>query len=112
MKQVILVRMDLKLPSGKLAAQCAHAAVECVLKSDEAKVSSWRKEGMPKIVLKVADLKELKKYLQLAKDMKVVTAMITDAGHTVVEPGTITCLGIGPDKDQTIDNIVHELKLL
>ena len=32
-KQVILVRKDLDLPKGKLAAQAAHASVEATLKS-------------------------------------------------------------------------------
>ena len=35
MKQVIIIRSDLKLPKGKLAAQCAHASVEAVLRSDK-----------------------------------------------------------------------------
>ena len=34
-KQVILVREDLKLPKGKLAAQCSHASVDTILKSDK-----------------------------------------------------------------------------
>ena len=112
MKQVILVRKDLKLPKGKLAAQCSHAAVEAVLRSDKDKVKEWRNNGMPKIVLKVENLKELNKYNQKAKDSGLVTAMITDAGHTVVEPGTITCMAIGPDKDEKIDQVVKDLKLL
>ena|SRR3989338_7707459 len=112
MKQVILVRDDLKLPKGKMAAQCSHAAVECVLQSDKEKVKVWRTNGMPKVVLKVTGLKELKEYNQFAKDAGLVTALISDAGRTTVEPGTITCLGIGPDKDEKIDKIVHELKLM
>ena|SRR3989338_3050256 len=112
MKQIAIVRKDLDLPKGKLAAQCGHAFVECVLRSDKDKVKKWRDEGMMKVVLKVADLKELRKYNQIAKDQGLVTALITDAGHTVVEPGTITCLGIGPDDDKKIDAVVHELKLL
>ncbi len=112
MKQIVIVRKDLNLPKGKLSAQCGHAFVECVLRSDKDKVKKWREEGMTKVVLKVADLKELKKYNQIAKDSGLITALITDAGHTVVEPGTITCLGIGPDIDEKIDGIVHELKLL
>ena len=37
LKQVILVRQDLKLPKGKLASQCSHASVESVLRSDKDK---------------------------------------------------------------------------
>ncbi len=110
-KQIILVREDLKLPIGKLAAQVAHAAVECVLRSGKSMIKSWREEGMAKIVLKVKDLKELQKYNQLAKDAGFVTALITDAGRTVVIPGTVTCLGIGPDDDEKLDKLFGELKL-
>ena len=112
MKQVILVRADLQLPKGKMSAQVAHAAVDCVLQSDKEKVKEWRKSGMPKIVLKVKDLKELKELNKFAKDAGLVTALITDAGRTTVESGTITCLGIGPDSDEKIDKIVRDLKLM
>lgn len=110
-KQLILVREDLKLPAGKLAAQVAHAAVECALRSDKTDLKEWRAEGMAKIVLKVKDLKDLQKFNQLGKDAGFVTALITDAGHTVVEPGTVTCLGIGPAKSELLDKLFGELKL-
>ena len=64
MKQVILVRMDLKLPKGKLAAQCCHASVEAVLNSSKKKVDEWRSEGQKKVVLKVKDDKELIEYVR------------------------------------------------
>jgi len=112
MKQAILIRQDLKLPKGKIAAQVAHASVEAVLRSKKDKVKEWRKEGMAKIVLKVANLKEIHKYNQLAKDAGLTTAVITDAGKTVVMPGTVTCVAIGPDQDEDIDAIISELKLL
>ena len=111
-KQVILARDDLKLPKGKLAAQVAHACVEAVLRSDKEMVKSWRAEGMKKIVLKVKDLKEMKRYMQLAKDAGIVTALITDAGHTVVAPGTETCCAIGPAVEEDIDAITAELKMM
>jgi len=111
-KQVILVRQDLNLPKGKLAAQCSHAAVEAVLKSDSKVVSAWRKQGMPKIVLKVKDEKELLLYLQKAKDDGLTTALITDAGRTVVAPGTKTCGAIGPDEEEKIDLVTGKLPLL
>tara|TARA_Y100000310_G_C20239045_1_gene603745 strand:+ start:195 stop:542 length:348 start_codon:yes stop_codon:yes gene_type:complete len=111
-KQVILVRQDLKLPKGKLAAQSAHASVEAVLKSNESIIKKWRTEGMAKIVLKVKDEKELIKYFQQAKDEGLVCSLITDAGKTVIAPGTKTCVGIGPDKEDKLDEITGELSLL
>ena len=112
MKQAILFRQDLNLTKGKACSQAAHAAVEAVLRSNKGKVSEWRREGMMKIVLKVKDLKELNKLNQIAKDYGLVTALITDAGRTAVEPGTVTCLAVGPDDEEKIDSIVKDLKLL
>lgn len=112
LKQVILVRQDLKLPKGKLAAQAAHASVEATLRSDAAIVREWRNAGMAKIVCKVENEKELIKYFQQAKDEGLTASLITDAGHTVVEPGTKTCVGIGPDDEHKIDFLTAKLKLL
>ncbi|MAG60410.1 aminoacyl-tRNA hydrolase [archaeon] len=112
LKQVILVRNDLKLPRGKLAAQAAHASVEATLRSDAAIVREWRSQGMAKIVLKVDNEKQLLSYFQKAKDDGITASLITDAGHTVVEPGTKTCVGIGPDDEHKIDFLTAKLKLL
>ena len=111
-KQVILVRQDLRLPKGKLAAQCSHASVEATLRSDKIMVKKWRSEGMAKIVVKVKNEKELINYFQLAKDEGLVTSLITDAGKTVIAPGTKTCVGIGPDEEEKLDLITGELSLL
>src|SRR3989338_1477362 len=111
MKQAILIRNDLKLPKGKACSQSAHASVEAVFSSEKEFVSKWRKEGLAKIVLKVDDLNELQHYNQLAKDSGLVTALITDAGRTTVEPGTVTAVAIGPDSDEKIDKITKDLKL-
>ncbi|MBU0461187.1 MAG: peptidyl-tRNA hydrolase Pth2 [Nanoarchaeota archaeon] len=114
-KLVILMRNDLKLPKGKMAAQAAHAAVEATLislKTKEDIVKRWRQSGQKKVVLKIADEKELFKYKQLAKDSKLVTAVITDAGRTVIEPGTVTCMAIGPDIEENIDQITGKLQMM
>ena len=50
-KQVILVRQDLKMPKGKMSTQCSHASVDAVLKSKEEKVEEWKAQGMKKVVL-------------------------------------------------------------
>ena len=112
LKQVILVRQDLKLPKGKLAAQVAHASVEAILKSHPDIIEDWRREGMKKIILKVKDKEELLLYKREAEDNRLVAALISDAGRTVIEPGTITCLGIVPDKEDKIDKITWILKLI
>ena len=112
MKQVLIVRQDLNLPKGKLAAQAAHASVEAVLKTDSAIVNKWQREGMAKIVLKVKDEKELVYYFQKAKEAGLPAALITDAGRTVIAPGTKTCVGIGPEEEEEIDAITGNLKLL
>lgn len=111
-KQAIIIRQDLKLPKGKMAAQAAHAAVEATLRADKSIMSKWRQTGMAKIALKVANEKELYKYVQIAKDDGIATATISDAGHTVVEPGTVTCAAIGPDLKEKIDIIINDLKLM
>ena len=111
-KQVILVRDDLNLPKGKLAAQSSHASVDATLKSDKKIVDLWKKEGAKKIILKIKDEKELFKYKQMAEDIGLKTALITDAGYTVLEPGTITCLGIGPDEEDKIDKVSGKLKMV
>lgn len=110
-KQVIVVRQDLRLPKGKMSAQVSHASVEAVLKSDKTSVKLWRKQGMKKVVLKVASDKELFKLKGIAEQAWLTTAVITDAGRTVVEPGTVTCMGIGPDKEDKIDRVTGHLKM-
>lgn len=112
LKQVILVRQDLKLPKGKLASQAAHASVDAVLKSNKRLVKEWRSTGMKKIILKVKDLEELLKYEKNAKKADLVTAIITDAGLTTIEPGTTTCVAIGPDAEEKIDKVTGDLKIL
>ena len=112
MKQVILVRQDLKLPKGKMAVQCAHASSSALIKSHKDDLKKWQSSGMKKVVLKVKDIDELLKYKNEAEDLGLVTALIEDAGKTVVEPGTVTCLGIGPDKEEKIDKVTGKLKMV
>jgi len=112
MKQVIVVRKDLKWGKGKLASHCAHASVGSVRKTEEEIVKKWEKEGAKKIVLKVSNLEELKQVYKKAKDAKIPNFLVRDAGLTQLKAGTITALGIGPAKEKEIDKITGKLKLL
>ncbi len=112
LKQVVLVRMDLKLSPGKLAAQVAHGAVESALKTDRKTIEQWLSHGAKKVVLKVQNESELKEYQKKLAHEKIRCALITDAGHTEIPAGTVTCLGVGPDLEEKIDNITGQLKML
>lgn len=112
LKQVIIVRADLKMPKGKLAAQVAHGSVEAALKSDSKIIQEWKKQGMKKTVLKVPTEKELRDLLMHAKNQDLKVGLINDAGRTFLEPGTTTVLGIGPDDEDKINKITGHLQLL
>ena len=114
-KLVVIVRKDLKMGTGKIAAQVGHAAVECALFAKERNrkaFDAWYKGGQRKVVLKVDSLEELHQYLKLASSSGLHVALITDAGRTQVEPGSETCVGIGPAPESEIDRITGDLKML
>ena len=110
LKQVMVVRSDLKMGKGKIAAQVAHAAIAAADKSRYR--GEWLSSGQKKSVVKVAGEKELLSILRLARQAGLPAELIEDAGHTQVEPGTRTCVGIGPAPEGEIDRITGGLKLL
>jgi len=110
LKQVIVVRKDLKLGKGKLAAQCCHASI---LASEKSRFKrEWEKKGQKKIVVSCKDLKELLSLYEAAKNKKLPCVLVEDAGLTQVKKGTKTCIGIGPAPEEEIDKITGKLKLL
>ena len=111
-KMVILARTDLNLSPGKLSAQCSHATHRCIKKASKKQLSRWENDRncSTKIVLGVNSLEELKEIRKRARELKLTTGMIEDAGRTEIEPGTITCLGIGPGLAQEIDICSRHLK--
>ena len=84
---------------------------EHVRKSNPEWFSEWW-GGQEKVVLKVANLKELEQVKQYAIELNVPWSEVTDAGHTQIAPGTITCISIGPAPEETINKITGDLKLL
>jgi peptidyl-tRNA hydrolase len=112
MKQVIVVSEALRLPRGKLAAQVAHASVSALLGASHDDLRQWLEEGMPKVVLRVDDETQLAELERRATAAGLSAVLIHDAGRTVVAPGTITCLGIGPADDVAIDALTGTLRLV
>ena len=113
-KQVIVVRTDLGMGKGKIAAQVGHA---CVLGAENVRKShsDWFNEwwsGQEKVVVKVENLKELEEIKKHAIDLGIPWSEVTDAGHTQITPGTVTCISLGPAPEESIDKITGHLKLL
>lgn len=113
-KQVIVVRTDLRMGKGKIAAQVGHA---CVLGAYGIRRShpDWFEKwwpGQEKVVVKVNNIKELDEIKKIASELDIPYFEVSDAGHTQVAPGTITCISIGPAPEETIDRITGKLKLL
>lgn len=110
LKQVIVIRKDLKLGKGKIASQAAHAAI---LASDKSSFrEEWKKEGQKKVVVWCQNLEELLLIYKRAKENGIIAILVSDAGLTQIKPGTKTCLGIGPASENKIDKITGHLKLL
>lgn len=110
-----MVRQDLKMSKGKTAAQVAHASVSSYLSAARARpkwAEVWLEEGQKKIVLKVPSLGDILALKERADRERIPSSLIQDAGLTELEPGTVTCLGIGPAPSEDIDRITGKLKLL
>lgn len=113
-KLVVVARKDIKLGPGKLAAQVGHASVECALRAQRHQPSvfrEWMEEGQKKVVVRAASERELFELKAVAERAGLTTALIRDAGHTQLAPGTVTVLGIGPGREDEVDEITRHLQL-
>ena len=112
---VLVTRKDLKLSSGKLAAQAGHAAVNCAFTARKLKpklLEEWRNSGSRKIVCQTSNLESMKRLYGDARELGLVAEMVKDAGKTEIPSGTITILGIGPGPRRIIDQITGTLPLV
>ncbi|XP_061658816.1 peptidyl-tRNA hydrolase 2, mitochondrial isoform X2 [Syngnathoides biaculeatus] len=113
-KMVMVVRSDLKMTKGKVAAQCSHVAVAAykqVQRRNPELLKMWEYYGQPKIVLKAPDEDTLIQLMGLAKEMRLPVSLIQDAGRTQVPAGSRTVLGIGPGPTELIDTVSEGLRL-
>ncbi len=115
-KQVIVIRTDLKMKVGKKCAQACHASLSAaeVSKAKNLEVyRQWKKQsGQRKIVVKIDSEEAIRKLYYDVMDAGIGAFLVQDAGLTQLEPGTITALGIGPDRAEKIDKFCSNLKLL
>jgi PTH2 family peptidyl-tRNA hydrolase len=114
-KLVIVMRTDIKMSKGKVAAQAGHAAVsasEYARKNRPEWWNPWIMEGQRKIAVKANSEDEILMLERKARNEGLPVAMIVDRGLTEIPPNTITCLGIGPAPANKVDTVTGNLKLL
>jgi peptidyl-tRNA hydrolase len=114
MKMVLVVRTDLSMSPGKVAAQCVHAALGAVRDSSIRNANSlqyWEETGEATICLKCDSESEMKALEEAAIALSLVTYIVCDAGRTEVAAGSQTVLAIGPYFISKIDQVTKHLKL-
>ena len=111
-KQIILIRNDLDMSEGKKCVQTAHASLGAYKRSDKKIIKKWELEGQKKVVLEIDSKKKILDLYRELKKEKISCFLVEDAGLTELEPGTVTALGIGPGREETLDKITGKLKLL
>ncbi|BGP53402.1 hypothetical protein JCM8202v2_000961 [Rhodotorula sphaerocarpa] len=114
-KLVLVVRSDLNMTKGKIAAQCGHATLACyktLARSNPALLKHWERTGQAKIALKIESEEDLQLLQASAQSLGLCARSIQDAGRTQVDPGTTTVLGVGPAPVRVINQVTGHLRLL
>jgi PTH2 family peptidyl-tRNA hydrolase len=124
-KQVILIRKDLKMRRGKEIAQGSHASMEFLLHQVRDSLSNnrldvsitltetekaWILMGMAKVCLRVNSDEELLRHHEKARAAGLKSYLIQDSGRTEFHGRpTFTACAIGPDEVEKIDAITGDL---
>ena len=135
-KQLLIVRKDLNMRKGKIAAQVAHASLKVILDmmsrglpmwgdegdrvdlrmldlSDRPEVTEWLDGSFTKICVSVDSVQELVDIYNAANEAGLNCSIIEDSGRTEFHGiPTKTVVAIGPNKAEDIDKITGHLKLL
>lgn len=111
-KCVILVRSDLEMSCGKIAAQCGHGIAQSMKGSNKQIVREWMKTGEKIVALKVPNFERMEELKKQANKAKLFAKIIYDAGHTEVDPDTPTVCVIGPGQEEIVSRITKNLPLL
>ncbi|KAI5457383.1 peptidyl-tRNA hydrolase PTH2-domain-containing protein [Mariannaea sp. PMI_226] len=119
-KLVLVVRTDLGMTKGKIAAQCSHATLACYKAMARAPEGSlqrkmlarWEKYGQAKIAVQIKSQEDMLELRRKARGLGLTAEVIQDAGRTQIEAGSMTVLGVGPAPRSLVDQVTGGLKLL
>ncbi|KAE8147436.1 peptidyl-tRNA hydrolase PTH2-domain-containing protein [Aspergillus avenaceus] len=115
-KLVLVVRTDLGMTKGKIAAQCSHATLACYKYLTAHSPNSpilrrWESQGQAKIALQTKSEDDMELLYAQAISLGLCAKVITDAGRTQIASGSRTVLGVlGPKS--VVDGVTGHLKLL
>ena len=115
LKMILLVRRDLKMGTGKIAAQCAHAALGMfrdLQAKNSAQLKQWLDTGQMKVVCRVDTEDAMMLIADNARKMGIPVHIVHDAGHTQVESGSKTVAALGPSAADLLNRVTGHLKLL
>ena len=135
-KMMIVMRRDLKMRKGKIAAQAGHACIDAVLKAlykegrmndfemtadgmtlkntakPDTPLSDWFAYGCAKVCVYVDSEEALLGIAQKAEERGMIASVITDAGMTEFHGiPTKTCLALEPLPADTVDELTGTLSL-
>lgn len=122
-KQVIVIRKDLNMRKGKLAAQAAHASMAVLTKflvkgtfvwgfAPPPEMVSWLENSFTKIVVSVDSEQSLLDIYDKALRAGIPCSLIKDNGKTEFKEPTFTAVAVGPAVIESVDKITNHLPLL
>ncbi|KAH8769924.1 peptidyl-tRNA hydrolase PTH2-domain-containing protein [Diaporthe sp. PMI_573] len=123
-KLILVVRTDLGMTKGKIAAQCGHATLACFKSISKAAraagpsspaarlLQRWEHHGQAKVALQTKSADEMHELMAKARSLGITAEVIADAGRTQIDPGSLTVLGVGPAPKSAVDQVTGHLKLL
>jgi PTH2 family peptidyl-tRNA hydrolase len=127
-KQVIVVRKDLNMRKGKIAAQVAHASLGVFSRHMQVQgrgnlfvgsfvfdeyAKLWFENSFTKICVSCDSEMELDKLADMCEALGITYNLVIDNGATEFNGvPTKTCLAVGPWKSEEIDQITGHLKLM
>ncbi|KAI0067854.1 PTH2-domain-containing protein [Artomyces pyxidatus] len=114
-KLILVVRTDLKMSTGKIAAQCRHATLACykaLARSNPRILKQWEQGGQAKVAVRCSSEEELLEIQAHAQRLNLGAQSIRDAGRTQITAGSRTVLGVGPGPARLINQVTGKLRLL
>ena len=124
-KQVIVVRRDISMRKGKLAAQVAHAAMKFIVDNNESETpdrittnlsqdeAAWLAGSFTKIVVGIDSEDALRDLMLKAELSGIEVNPIVDSGRTEFNGvPTLTCAAFGPCDADALDKVTGNLRLM